>query len=217
MAEFRTEEEQIQAIKDWWKENGNTLLIAITVAVSVFFGWKAYQNSVVDSKTEASLMYEQLLGAATTQSNASESSGVGYLAGQLKDKFGDTEYGIYAALFLARDGVENNDLDAAISELEWAKSMTEDSRLHDIINGRLARIYSQQEKYTEALTLLEAKEPEFEGQFLEIKGDILLRQGDESGAIEAYSEAYALVTDNPQALPLLQVKLADLGVTPENI
>lgn len=217
MAEFRTEEEQIQAIKDWWSKNGNSLLISVAVAIAIIFGWRAYQNSVIDSQTEASLMYEQLLGAASAQTQAAESSGIAYLAGQLKDKYEDTEYGIYAALFLARDAVENNNLDDAVSELEWAKSMTEDTRIHDIANGRLARIFSQQGKQEEALALLVANEQEFESQFLEIKGDILQRQGDEEGAIEAYSDAYRLIEDNPQALPLLQVKLADLGVSPENI
>ena len=217
MAELRTEEEQIQALKDWWKQNGNSLLIALAAAIAIVMGWKAYQNAVIDSKTEASLLYEQLLGASNTKTNATESTGIGYLAGQLKEKHADTEYGIYAALFLARDAVEKNQLDDAKAELEWAKAQTEDARIKDIVNGRLARILSQQGQHEEALALLTASEEEFRSQFLEIQGDIKLRQGDEQAAIEAYTQAYELVKESPQAQPLLLVKLANLGVTPDNI
>lgn len=218
MAELRTEEEQIQAIKDWWKENGNALLIALAAAVVLVFGWKGYQNSVVESKTEASLMYERLLAAAMSPNDSdSESSGMGFLAGEIKENHGDTEYGIYAAMFLARDAVEKGELEKALGELNWVKENTEDTRLHDIANGRIARILSQQDKFDEALALLEPNESEFSAQFLEIEGDIKLRQGDQAAAIDAYSKAYSQVKDSPQFQPLLAVKLANLGVNTENL
>ena len=44
MAELRTEEEQVQAIKDWWKNNGSSLLIGIGAALAIVFGWQAWQN-----------------------------------------------------------------------------------------------------------------------------------------------------------------------------
>ncbi len=41
MAELRTEEEQIEAIKRWWKENGVSLLIGAAIAAAGVFAWKA--------------------------------------------------------------------------------------------------------------------------------------------------------------------------------
>ena len=41
MAEMRTEEETVQAIKDWWKKNGSSLLIGVGAALAIVFGWQA--------------------------------------------------------------------------------------------------------------------------------------------------------------------------------
>jgi predicted negative regulator of RcsB-dependent stress response len=217
VAELRTEEEQIAAMKSWWNDNGKGVLASIAAALFIIFAWKFYENSVLESKTEAATLYEQLLSAnAAAGPNSGGASGVGFFASQLKERFSDTEYGVYAALFMAKDAVEKGELDAAVVELEWVKQHTGDSRLIDITNGRLARVLADQGKADEALALLQASEPEFESQFLEIKGDILLRTGKEADALAAYNAAYAQVKDSPQQQPLLLVKLANLGVSPES-
>jgi len=216
VAELRTEEEQIAVLKEWWKKNGNSILISVAVALAIIFGWNAYQNAVIENKSEASAMYEQVIAAAATSAAvAGESTGLGYLAQQLKDKHGDTEYGLYAALFIARDAIENAQFDQAKQELEWVKSNTEDGRLLDIVNGRLARVLSQQGEHDQALALLNANSSEYESIFLEIKGDIQLRKGEKAAAIENYERAHAMVSDNPQKQPLLVAKLANLGVETE--
>ena len=63
MAELRTEEEQIQAIKDWWKKNGSSLLIGIGAALAIVFGWQAWQNSQAQQRTEAANQFANLLNA----------------------------------------------------------------------------------------------------------------------------------------------------------
>jgi len=45
MAELRTDEEQVEAIKQWWKNNGSSLLIGIGAALAIAFGWQAWQTS----------------------------------------------------------------------------------------------------------------------------------------------------------------------------
>lgn len=219
MAELRTEEEQIAAIKEWWKNNGNSILIAIAGAIAIAFGWKAYQSSVLEAKSEASAMYEQLLAAATNVQIAgvNESNGVEYLAGELKDKFDGTEYAIFASLFLAKEKAQAGDLEAAKSELNWALANTEDTRTQDIVSGRLARINSALGEHEAALALLTAKNEDFKSDFLEIEGDIKLRMGQKEAAVEAYKAAYALVQNSPQVQPLLAVKLANLGVDVEEL
>lgn len=218
MAELRTEEEQIAALKEWWKNNGSNLLIAVGLAVAVSFGWKAYQNSELNTKSEASALYEQLVTAATaTNQAADESNGVSYLAGQLKDEFGGTEYAVYAGLFLAKEHVQAEKFDAAIAELEWVLGNTEDIRMQDLVNARIARLLSAQGKHDDALARLSAKGESFKGEFLELSGDIHLRKQQAQQALVAYKAAYALVKDEPQSQPLLAVKLANLGVDVEQL
>ena len=42
MAELRTEEEQLEAIKRWWKENGTSLIAGVAIAAAGVFGWNAW-------------------------------------------------------------------------------------------------------------------------------------------------------------------------------
>ncbi len=219
MDNYRTEEEQIAALKKWWADNGNSLLIGIGAALVIVFGWKAWQNSVEQEKAEASVMYQQLITTATSNSfdEVDEASSVAFIAGELKEQFEGSEYAIYGALFLAKEAVEKGELEQAAAELRWVLEATEDQRLTHITRGRLARVLSAQGQHDEALALLDAQDPAFEAAYLEIRGDILLRTEQEQAAIDAYTKAFAMVKDNPQAQPLLAVKLSDLGVNPETL
>ncbi|MEX2327847.1 MAG: tetratricopeptide repeat protein, partial [Pseudomonadales bacterium] len=41
-----TDEEQIEAIKKWWDENGKSILIGIVLALGGVFGYQAWDNHV---------------------------------------------------------------------------------------------------------------------------------------------------------------------------
>jgi predicted negative regulator of RcsB-dependent stress response len=218
VTEFRTEEEQIAAIKRWWSDNGRSLLIGIGLALAIVFGWKAYQNSVIQTKTEASGLYQQLMTEATKNNfDNEEANTLGFLANELKTRFESSEYAIYAAMFLAKDAMEQKNYEVARNELNWVLSKTEDARIQHIVKGRLARILSAEGKHDEALAMLDASMSQFEPAFLEIKGDINKRMGNTDAAIEAYRTAYQLVKEKPQTLPFLAVKLSDLGINPETL
>jgi len=218
VTELRTEEEQIAVMKKWWAENGRSLLIGIGLALAIVFGWKAYQNSVIQTKTEASGLYQQLMTEATKNNFDNEDANtLSYLANEIKTKFESSEYAIYAAMFLAKDAIEQKNYEAAKNELNWVLSRTEDSRTQHIVNARLARILSAEGQHEEALAKLNASLPQFEPVYLELKGDINKRMGNTEQAVEAYKTAYLLIKDKPQTLPLLAVKLSDLGVNPETL
>jgi len=36
--EHRTEEEQVAALKQWWNDNGNSLIIGVGLALALVFG-----------------------------------------------------------------------------------------------------------------------------------------------------------------------------------
>lgn len=218
MSEFRTEEEQIAILKKWWNDNGRSILIAVGLAIAIVFGWKAYQNSVIQKKSEASSLYQQLIAEATKNTLDDEQANtLSYLANEIKTKFESTEYAIYAALFIAKDAVGKKDYTTAKMELEWILSKTDDVRTTHIVNARLARILSAQGKHEEALSKLNATQEQFKPIYLELQGDIKNRLGDKTAAIEAYKTAYQLIKTSPQTQPLLGVKLSDLGVNPETL
>lgn len=212
MDEFQTEEEKIAAIKNWWKNNGTSVLLAIVAALAIVFGYRAWQSNIEATKASASGLYQQLVNRVTASQGMGDGESVEFLANELKDKFDNTEYARFAALFLAKNLVESGELDGAIAELDYVLASTEDARTSHIVNGRKARILAAKGEYDAALALLTVSDEAFRPNFLEIEGDIKLAQGDSAAAKEAYLEAYDLVKDAPQRAPLLGVKLSDLGV-----
>ena len=47
---YDSEEQQVEAIKDWWKENGKAVVLGVVVGLGGLFGWRYYQDSVVQAQ-----------------------------------------------------------------------------------------------------------------------------------------------------------------------
>ena len=215
--EHRTEEEQVAALKQWWKDNGNSLIIGIGLALAVVFGWKMYQQDVENTKNEASTLYQQLLEVAIGENVSEESASTAdFIANKLKSEFESSEYARYSALFLAKSAVSKNDLDTAEAELRWILKSDKDSSLNKLVKGRLARVLDALGKKDEALALLDDKNAgEYAAMYLEIKGDIFNRAGDIEAAKSAYIAAYKAMKDSGAQRPMLTLKMADLGISEE--
>ena len=82
MSELKTEEEQIEAFKTWWKKNGTALVLALAVGVGGYFGWQAWQNSQENHLAEASSLYQSLTEASANIAQDENQKTVRYLAHQ---------------------------------------------------------------------------------------------------------------------------------------
>lgn len=215
MAEMRSEEEQVQAIKDWWKKNGSSLLIGIAAALAIVFGWQAWQDNQAQQRTEAANQFGNLLNTFTGEDTEDKGETINYLATQLREDFGDSAYAIYGSLIVARyQLMDQEDAAAAADSLKWALKKTEEGHpLRLIVLNRLARVQFTAENYDEALATLDqaGETGSFTALFQELRGDILLASGDTDGAREAYVQARD-ATEMGQRVGLLELKLADLGV-----
>ena len=216
--EHRTEEEQVAALKQWWKDNGNSLIIGVGLALAVVFGWKMYQQNIENTQNSASVLYQQLLKAAldTTGDEESESS-VAFIANKLKSEYKATEYATFSALFLAKNAIGNKDLESAEAELRWVLDNNSDSSFIPLVKGRLARVLDHQGKHQDALTLLDANNAGvYAALYLEITGDIYKRAGDIEKAKESYVQAYKAMKASGVQRPMLTLKMADLGLAEED-
>ncbi|HET8802632.1 MAG TPA: tetratricopeptide repeat protein [Marinobacter sp.] len=214
MAELRTEEEQIQAIKDWWKKNGSSLLIGIGAALAIVFGWQAWQNSQAQQRTEAANQFANLLNAFSNQAEETSGETVAFVAKTLREDYTDSAYAIYGNLILARQQLmESDDPVAAIESLQWALDKTGDQQaLKLVVRNRLARAQFAAGQYDDALATIEAagNADAFDAILTELRGDILLAQGDRDGAREAYLAAREQSQQGRSGI--LELKLSDLGV-----
>ena len=212
MAEMRTEEEQVEAIKRWWNENGKSLLAGIAIAILGVVGWNYYQDQQRQTAETASAYFQRLLGnASASPLGEAERAAITHDANMLKDQFSGGAYAEYAALMLAKLAVEKNDLEQAESELRWLLSNSPDSPLVALTNIRLAQVLQGQGKLSEALVLAQDSDDEWQSRRLEVKGDILLAQGNNSAARDAYASAKDVAAGQGANTALLDLKLDNLA------
>lgn len=199
---YSTEEQQAEAIKRFFRENGISLALGILVGLGGLYGWKAYNQNQITTAEKASDSYTALV----------ESDDVLSSADAFISENKDTNYATLAAFVAAKDAVEAKKLDVASEKLSWIVSNTENTELKAIAITCLARIQIAQTNYDDALTTLNAPLPEaFNANVAELKGDIYTQQGNKDQARTAYQAAIDAggLTSNP----LLQIKLDDLAVT----
>jgi predicted negative regulator of RcsB-dependent stress response len=180
------EQEQIDAFKAWWKDNGRLVVVVVVAAALAASGtatWRWYQRTQAE---QAGQVYAALEKAA----RANDIKQVRDLAGQLMDKFGSTAYGSMAALVAAKANHEAGDAKSSEAQLQWALDHARDDDLEATARLRLAGVLLDQKRYDEALKLLEAKHPDaFDGLFADAKGDVLVAQGKSKEAKAAYTLA----------------------------
>lgn len=213
MAELRTEEEQVQAIKDWWKKNGSSLLIGIGAALAIVFGWQAWQNHQAQQRTEAANQFANLLNAFSDQADETSGETVAFVAKTLQEDYADSAYAVYGSLILARQQLTDNEAEAAVDSLKWALDKAGDQEaLSLVVRSRLARAQVDAGEFDEALATIDGagSADAFSAIFSELRGDILLAQGDKDGARDAYLAAREQSQQGRSGI--LELKLSDLGV-----
>ena len=98
-----------------------------------------------------------------------------------------------------------------MASLNWALEHADES-LYAVINYRKALVQFEQGQHDDALASLNAiKTGGHQALSFELKGDILLAQGDASGARDAYQSALDFSAEQGINNPYLQVKLNDLA------
>ncbi len=227
MEVYRTEEEQVEAIKRWWKDNGNGILIGIGLAIAIVFGWQSWKQNSVEKGEAASVLYSQLQESAQamwsappTPAKEGEAAAENpqratfeHVAKQLKDEYAGTTYSVLAALMVARDKVEAGNAAEAEKELRWSLEQKPSEALSLVINLRLARVLALKGEQDNALKLLESVNAGAQkSAYEELKGDLYLAKGELAKAREAYQAGLVAAPEGASNRSLLKTKLDDLAV-----
>ncbi|GHB10969.1 YfgM family protein [Modicisalibacter luteus] len=213
MAELQTEEEQLDAIKRWWKANGTSLIAGVVIAAAGVFGWKAWQSYQANQAEAASMRYQQLLSlAGQDELDADMMAQAQQLIGEVKDEHGDTLYADLATLLQARLAITDNDHAAAMEALQGLIDTTQRPYLQGLARLRLARVQLADGNPDTALKTLEAGVPDaLAAQLANTRGDIFVALDREADAREAYRNALRLAQEGGQPVPGVQLKLDNLG------
>ncbi|MGZ8153486.1 MAG: YfgM family protein [Methylococcaceae bacterium] len=202
---YDTEEEQLEALKSWWKENGQATIIGLGLGIAVIFGWRFWQDHKKDQAEQASALYSQLLKAAEIDKKDTEDK----LAQRIQEQFKDTSYAAYSGLLQAKVKVQQGDIDGARQILEKI-SASSDKELSNIAKIRLVRLMMANKEYEQGLKLINEVDPassaSFSGFYDELVGDLYVALDRLDQARTSYRKAL----ENGHQSPLLQLKIDDL-------
>jgi len=210
--ELIDEHEQGERVRQWLRDNGSAIVGGIAVGLSLIFGWQWWERSQVERQITAATQYQALLDAAESGDSAS----VDGLAERLRNDHGKTVYATLAALQQAENAVGEGRLDAAQTLLQQAMDGTREVSLQQLITIRLARVELQLGSEAQALARLDTLgDTPYSAVVQELRGDLLKRLGRDDEARRAYADALAAMDAGAQLRFLVEMKLTDLGGSPE--
>ncbi|MFT4937039.1 MAG: putative negative regulator of RcsB-dependent stress response [Paraglaciecola sp.] len=202
MEKYETEEQQVEAIKRFWKENGIPIVVGAALGLGGLFGWRYYNESVISAQEQASTAYD-----AVNQNLIKNEAGFSRAQSYI-DENSESGYALLLAFKLAQQAAERKDLTEAAKQLNFAANSAENTSVQAIANLRLARVQLEQGMHDQALaTLDKVSDDAFLAQRQETKGDVYQAQQLFDKARAAYSSALEANASNS----ILKMKLDNLA------
>ncbi len=203
MDHYVSEDEQVEAIKKWWKANGGAIIVGVVIGLLVIFGWQYWSSYRINQAEQAALRYAAL-SQGLEDNNANQVRQEGQI---LMEEFSDSAYATLAALQLAKLAAQERDNTTAIERLEWALEHAHQEGIKDIVRLRLARVLLAEKRYDGAEKLLDqVTGTSFTAELENLKGDLYVARNQLAKARAAYQAALGASGGNP----MLQMKLENL-------
>lgn len=205
---FSSDEEALDAVKRWWKENGGFVIAGLVIGVALIGGWRFWEASQETRAREASALHQEFLSAAGSESvdRARER------AGELREDYASTPYAAQANLRLASLLVSAGDAEAALEPLEWVVDNAPAREFEKLARLRLSRVHVATESHEDALAVLDAVDPgRFAALYEEARGDALMAAERPAQARQAYGRALELADGEFAVRAELEMKYNDLA------
>ena len=185
MAYSIEEEQEINQLKDWWKENGKTIIVAFILGVGGMFGWRYWQAHQAEQIAQASAQYDALIYSAQQDEQAKKANIEQFVQANSK-----TAYAVFALLDEAKKAAEKQDFAAAEVNLNQALTQSQDEVLTSIVALRLSAVQFQLGQLDNALTTLnQVKGESFDARKALLTGDIQVAKGDKVAAKNSFEQA----------------------------
>jgi len=205
---YASEEQQVEALRKWWRENWIALVLGVSLGLGGLFGYRFWQDRVTSHAEVAAELYSGVLAAL----NSNNLAQIETTRKKLQGDYADTPYAPLAALVEAKARVASGELAAANLLLEWVVANAEQPEVIDVARLRLARLLLASDQADAALAALDALQGEgFKALIEETRGDAHRQRGETDLAAQAYQRALDAGADNSL---VLRMKLDDLGIAP---
>jgi len=202
------EQEQVEALKAWWKENSKWVVGALVVGLLTFSGIQFWKSRQATQSAEASKLYMEVERQVATN----DAKRIGDAAEALVSRYGSSAYAPRAQLLAAQASLQAHDVARAKIQLQWVIEHASEVGLQDTARLKLASVLLDEKKYDEALKQLDSAHPEsFTGLYSDLRGDVLSAQGKVAEARSAYQQAYDKTDPKSSYRSLIQLKMDGLG------
>ncbi|NJD85736.1 YfgM family protein [Candidatus Erwinia dacicola] len=204
MKVYSNENEQVDALKNFFAQNGKALVVGVGLGVGALVGWRYWNSNQDSGSRETSAAYQQVTSALDASKPATLDAAAKFASDN------SNTYGTLASLNLAKRYIDANQLDKAAAQLQSGLKDTKDANLQAVLNLRLARIQLQQNQPDEVLkTLKNVKGDGWTAIVADVRGEALLSKGDVKGARDAWtkgidSDAFSTLKE------MLQMKVNNL-------
>ncbi|WP_148052449.1 YfgM family protein [Atlantibacter hermannii] len=203
---YENENDQVDAVKRFFAENGKALAIGVVLGIGALVGWRYWTSHQAESAREASLAYQTAVTAISADKPQTLTAVEKFAAEN------QNTYGALASLEAAQQYVDKNDLAKAEANLQQGLKNTSDENMQALINLRLARIQVQQKQTDAALKTLDAIKGEgWVAIVADLRGEALLSKGDKQGARDAWSKGVES-NSSPALREMMQMKINNLSV-----
>lgn len=181
-----TDKEQIEEIKQWWKDYGQAITIAVLVGLLIGFGWRYWSRYKTAKEDNASMMYQAML-QATAQKRLDASFAY---ATQIQQKYGGTVYASMASLMAARNAVVAKKYSDASTMLSWVIQKGEVPAYRQIARLRDARVLLQLKEPQLAMKIISTVDDNsYAPMISDVKGEIYLAENNRTAARAAFEKA----------------------------
>lgn len=209
---YASDEEKAEAIKQWWRDNGRSVVAGVALGAAAIFGFRYWMNHQQVQTEQASVIYQQ----AAIQLNQSQVTEAQTTVSKLTQDYGSTAYAVFGALEMAETAAADGDITAAAEQLNWVIDNADLDSHQELARLRLAQLHLNQGELEQAVALVEqARLSAYDSLFAELKGDIKLAQGDTEAAQSAYQQAMLSLAAGEPRQTLLQMKLDQVAVADE--
>lgn len=205
------EQEQLDAIKSFWKQYGNLITWTLVLALGGFAAWNGWNWYQRDQGVKAGAMFDEL--DRSVQAGDVERSAK--IFADLQARYPAAKWTAQGGLMLARLQIDKGQADAATAVLRWLGEKSDDEGLRALAALRLAGLELDAKRWDEALKALEAANVKgFEALTADRRGDVLLAQGKPQQAADAFLLAWKGLPETVEYRRVVEAKLNALGVAP---
>lgn len=202
------EQEKLDELKAWWKQNAKWIITGLMLFLLAVAGWRGWQTWTHKQAVEASLLFERALQAAMMN----DAKAVREITGQIMENYGRTAYATPAAWLAGQINHGSGEIKSADAQFAYALDKARDADVKQLARLRLAAIRLENKDLAGALTLLQQPHDEaYAGLYANLKADVLVEQGKTEEARAAYREALKKLGAKSALTPLVEIKLDALG------